>query len=232
MSTVASRLQDVRAQVEKACVKAGRNPEEVTLLAVSKLQPDSLIREAHAAGQVDFGENYAQELRDKAKALTNLSALRWHAIGPLQTNKAKYVAEVAFAFHALDRAGVAEELSRRRKDTLPPLRCFLEVNLAQEETKSGVVPEGVEALLHTVRALPRLEVVGLMALPPLDPDEGRTRARFATLRELAHRHGLRELSMGTTADFALAIAEGATVVRVGTAIFGERPAAVAPSAGA
>ncbi len=227
MSTVRERLAQVRERVDAACARAGRAPEEVSLLAVSKLMPASLIEEAFAAGQRDFGENYAQELRDKAKDLAALPELRWHAIGPLQSNKAKYVADVAYAFHALDRLGIAQELSKRRVSgpgaVLPPLRCFLEVNVAAEGTKSGVAPEAAEGLLDQVRALPGLEVVGLMALPPLEEDPERMRGHFRILRACAERLGLRELSIGTTADFEIAIEEGATIVRVGTAIFGARP---------
>jgi len=139
MSSIAERLAEVRARVAAACARAGRAPESVTLVAVSKLKPAALIREAHAAGQRDFGENYAQELRDKAAELESLEGLRWHAIGPLQTNKVKYVARVAHAFHALDRLEVAQELSRRRLEA--PLPCYVEVNVGAEATKSGVRPE-------------------------------------------------------------------------------------------
>jgi pyridoxal phosphate enzyme (YggS family) len=193
----------------------------VQLLAVSKRQPESAIREAYALGLRHFGENYAQELRDKADALSDLRGLRWHAIGPLQTNKAKYVAKVAHAFHALDRLDVAEELSRRR--TFEPLRCYLEVNLGGEASKGGVPPSDVPALAEEVRALPHLTLVGLMALPPLTEDPEQARPPFRALRALAQENGLPELSMGTSSDFEVAIEEGATVVRVGTLLFGERP---------
>jgi hypothetical protein len=220
MSSLAERLAEVRARVAAACARAGRAPEAVTLVAVSKLKPAALIREAHAAGQRDFGENYAQELRDKAAELESLEGLRWHAIGPLQTNKVKYVARVAHAFHALDRLEVAQELSRRRLES--PLPCYVEVNVGAEATKSGLRPEALGPFLEAVRALPGLRVEGLMALPPPTEDEAVARAGFRTLRELARQHGLTGLSMGTTHDFELAIEEGATLVRVGTALFGER----------
>jgi hypothetical protein len=220
MSSVAERLAEVRARVAAACARAGRAPGSVTLVAVSKLKPAALIREAHAAGQRDFGENYAQELRDKAAELESLEGLRWHAIGPLQTNKVKYVARAAHAFHALDRLEVAQELSRRRLEA--PLPCYVEVNVGAEATKSGLGPEALGPFLEAVRALPGLRVEGLMALPPPTEDEAVARAGFRTLRELARRHGLTGLSMGTTHDFELAIEEGATLVRVGTALFGER----------
>jgi pyridoxal phosphate enzyme (YggS family) len=220
MNSVSENLAQVRARMAAACARAGRPPESVTLLAVSKLKPAALIREAWAAGQLDFGENYAQELRDKAAELADLQGLRWHAIGPLQLNKAKYVAKVAHAFHALDRLEVAQELSRRRLEA--PLPCYIEVNVGSEATKHGVSPEGLGPLLEAVRGLPGLRVEGLMALPPPTEDEAVARGHFRTLRELARQHGLTGLSMGTTHDFELAIEEGATVVRVGTALFGER----------
>ncbi|MCE9666845.1 YggS family pyridoxal phosphate-dependent enzyme [Myxococcus stipitatus] len=220
-ASVAERLAEVRRRVEAACARAGRPVESVTLVAVSKLKPAALIREAHAAGQRDFGENYAQELRDKAAELADLEGLRWHAIGPLQTNKVKYVARVASAFHALDRLEVARELSKRREGAAP-LPCYAEVNVGGEATKSGLEPAALADFLAQARELPGLQLVGLMSLPPPTDDEARARGYFRTLRELAARHGLPGLSMGTTHDFEQAIAEGATVVRVGTAIFGER----------
>ncbi|WIG96310.1 YggS family pyridoxal phosphate-dependent enzyme [Myxococcus sp. SDU36] len=219
--SVAERLASVRERVAAACARAGRPVESVTLVAVSKLKPADLIREAYAAGQRDFGENYAQELRDKAAELADLDGLRWHAIGALQTNKVKYVARAAGAFHALDRLEVARELSKRRENA-PPLPVYVEVNVGSEATKSGLAPDALGAFLEGVRALPGLQAVGLMALPPPTEDEARARADFQSLRELARGHGLPGLSMGTTHDFEWAIEEGATVVRVGTAIFGER----------
>jgi len=219
--SVAANLAAVRARVDAAALRAGRSPSEVELLAVSKLQPPELIREAYAAGHRAFGENYAQELRDKAAAL-QLPGLAWHAIGGLQVNKAKYVAKVATAFHALDRAELADELDRRRAG-LPPLDCYLEVNVAGEASKSGVTPAQLPQLLARVKTRPNLRAVGLMALPPLEEDPEAARRWFRQVRELAARHGLPGLSMGTTSDFEVAVEEGATVVRVGTALFGERP---------
>jgi hypothetical protein len=218
--SLAERLAEVRARVAAACARAGRSPDSVTLVAVSKLKPAALIREAYEAGQRDFGENYAQELRDKAAELAGLAGLRWHAIGPLQTNKVKYVAKVAHAFHALDRLEVARELSKRRAEA--PIPCYAEVNVGGEASKSGLAPEALGAFLEEVRTLPGLKLEGLMALPPPTEDEAQARAWFGQLRELARAHGLSGLSMGTTHDFELAIEEGATLVRVGTALFGER----------
>ncbi|MFL5320907.1 MAG: YggS family pyridoxal phosphate-dependent enzyme [Myxococcaceae bacterium] len=213
---IAENLQTIRSRIDAAAKRAGRSPNDITLLAVSKLQPAQLIRDAYAAGQRDFGENYAQELRDKAAELADLKDLRWHAIGPLQTNKAKYVAKAAYAFHALDRLDVAEELSKKRTQLL---RCFVEVNVAGEASKSGIEPDALPDFLAKIRKLPNLEAVGLMSLPPLSEDP---RPYFRKLKKLAEAEGLKELSMGTTADFEAAIEEGATIVRVGTAIFGER----------
>ncbi|NRD58210.1 YggS family pyridoxal phosphate-dependent enzyme [Corallococcus exiguus] len=221
MSSVADNLARVRERLAKACASAGRPESSVTLVAVSKLKPAALIREAYAAGQRDFGENYAQELRDKAEELKDLDGLRWHAIGSLQTNKVKYVARVAHAFHALERLDVATELSKRRAGS-PPLPCYVELNLGGEDTKHGLTPDALGGFLSQVRELPNLQVVGLMALPPPTDDVARMREGFARLRELAATHALRALSMGTTHDFEQAILEGATAVRVGTAIFGER----------
>ncbi|MBN8466826.1 YggS family pyridoxal phosphate-dependent enzyme [Corallococcus exiguus] len=221
MSSVADNLARVRERVAKACASAGRPESSVTLVAVSKLKPAALIREAYAAGQRDFGENYAQELRDKAEELKDLDGLRWHAIGSLQTNKVKYVARVAHSFHALERLDVAMELSKRRAGT-PPLPCYVELNLGGEDTKHGLTPDALGGFLSQVRELPNLQVVGLMALPPPTDDVARMREGFARLRELAATHALTALSMGTTHDFEQAILEGATAVRVGTAIFGER----------
>jgi pyridoxal phosphate enzyme (YggS family) len=193
----------------------------VELVAVSKLQPPELIRAAYAAGQRHFGENYAQELRDKAQALADLPGIRWHALGHLQVNKCKYVARSAHAFHALDRLEVAQELGRRR--TGNSLACFLEVNLGDEASKEGIGTADLPTLLAATRAVPQLEVLGLMALPPLGPSAEDSRPHFRALRALAQAYGLPQLSMGTTHDFEVAIEEGATLVRVGEAIFGPRP---------
>lgn len=219
---IAARLAEVRARIEAACQRARRATESVELVAVSKLQPPEAIRAAFAAGQRSFGESYAQELRDKAEALADLPGLRWHAIGPLQLNKVKYVARVAHLFHALDRLEVAQELSRRRSG--PPLPCLLEVNLAGESTKHGLRPEQVPALLEALGSIPelKLSVRGLMCLPPYTEEPERSRPHFRSLSALAGSLGLAELSMGTTADYEVAVEEGATLLRVGTAIFGER----------
>ena len=183
------------------------------------MQPAEAVREAWAAGQRDFGENYAQHLRDRVQVLDDLAGIRWHAIGPLQTNKVKYVAVAASAFHALDRLEIAVELGKRR--TAGPIPCFVEVNVAGEATKHGVAPDALGELLAGVRGVEGIDVVGLMCMPPAGEAE-EARPWFRRLRELAAEHGLSGLSMGTTHDFEVAIEEGATVVRVGRSIFGER----------
>jgi PLP dependent protein len=215
---VAERLARVRAGI----------PAGVTLVAVSKTQPPEAIREAYAAGQRDFGENYAQEWRDKAAALADLDAIAWHFIGALQTNKVKYLlpaeaaAPAAAWVHTVDRLALAEELSRRAARRGVRLRVLLEVNVAAEASKAGATPQEVPALAERVRALPGLELRGLMCIPPA---EGDPRPHFARLRALRDGLGgdLRDLSMGMSSDYAAAIAEGSTLVRVGTAIFGARP---------
>jgi pyridoxal phosphate enzyme (YggS family) len=221
MTDVSANLKAIEQRIAAACHRANRARDSVQLLAVSKLHPAACIRAAYQSGQRDFGENYAQELRDKAGQLADLADIRWHAIGPLQLNKAKYIAKLAYAFHALDRTELAEELSKRRAG--PALRCYLELNLGGESTKSGVPISELDATLPRISALPHLEIVGLMCLPPLGMDPEASRPFFRSLREAAQRHGLSELSMGTTHDFEVAIEEEATIIRVGSAIFGERP---------
>lgn len=210
MSGIAARLAAIRA----------RMPPGATLVAVSKTQPAEAIREAYAAGQRDFGENYAQEWREKADALADLADLRWHFVGGLQTNKVKYLAGRVHLVHAVDREELARELSRRFGQKGAVARVLLEVNTGGEATKGGVAPADAPALAAAVRALPAVDLRGLMCMPPPQDDP---RPHFRLLRELRDRLGLAELSMGMSADWELAIAEGATIVRVGTAIFGERP---------
>jgi pyridoxal phosphate enzyme (YggS family) len=216
-----ANLDAVERRVAAACAKAGRPRESVTLVAVSKLHPAAAIREAHAAGLRHFGENYAQELRDKHAELAALPGLVWHAIGPVQPKNAKYVARAATVFHALDRLETAQELSRRREG--PALRCLIEVNVAGEASKAGLAPARLPEFIAAVRALPNLELVGLTTMPPLHDSPEASRPYFRQLAALAKAHGLHELSMGTTGDFEVGIEEGATLVRVGTALFGERP---------
>ena len=209
MTTVAERVAAIRAEL----------PAGVTLVAVSKTQPAKAIREAYAAGQRDFGENYAQEWRDKADALADLADLRWHFIGGLQTNKVKYLAGRVAAIHTVDRVELAREISKRFAAKGAVARVYLEVNVGGEASKSGCAPDEVPALAAAVRGLPAIEVVGLMAIPPPEDDP---RPHFRTLRALRDRLGLAGLSIGMSADWRVAVEEGSTCVRVGTAIFGER----------
>jgi hypothetical protein len=199
-----------------ACERAGRDPAAVTLVAATKYADLETVGRLVAAGVTDLGENQAQQLRDRAPSFPDV---RWHAIGPLQTNKAKYVARAADVFHALDRLEVAEALSARRIDEgLAPMACFVQVNVAGEATKSGVAPAALGRLLDGLRSadLGGITVVGLMAMPPLAADPEHGRPWFRQLAGLAREHGLEELSMGTSADFEVAIEEGATAVRVGS----------------
>ena len=206
----------MRERIAAACSRAGRDPASVRLVAVSKTKPVEMLRAAQAAGQAIFGENYAQDLREKADALPGVE---WHFIGALQTNKAKLVVGRAALIHTCDRVALAQELSKRAKSAGITQRVLLEVNVGREPQKAGALPEDVPALLEKVRALPSLAPLGLMCIPPA---EGDARAHFRSLRQLGQGLGLTELSMGMSADYEIAIEEGATLVRVGTAIFGER----------
>ena len=208
-------LKDVRERIAAACARAGREPGSVTLVAVSKLQPVVKLQEAFDAGQRVFGENYAQELREKHP---QLPSAEWHFLGALQTNKARLVVGKAALIHTCDRSALAVELNKRATGVQ---RVLLEVNIGREPQKAGVLPEDAPRLLDEVRGLVKLRCEGLMCIPPA---EGDPRVHFSALRELAGRLGLRELSMGMSADYEQAIEEGATLVRVGTAIFGSRPA--------
>lgn len=218
--SVAANLAAVRGRIAAACARAGREPGSVRLVAVSKTQPLELLREALAAGQLALGENYAQELREKSAALADAS-VEWHFLGALQTNKARLVAGTAALIHTCDRLALAQELSKRasRLGAGAVQRVLVEVNTGREPQKAGALPEDVPALVAAVAALPSLECAGLMCIPPMEEDP---RPHFRSLRELRDRLGLRELSMGMSADYEIAIEEGATLVRVGTAIFGER----------
>jgi len=214
-------IAEVESRLSAACGRAGRRREAVTLVAVTKLHPVATVRAGYEAGLRHFGENYAQELRDKQQTLSDLPGLTWHAIGPVQPKNAKYVARAATWFHALDRLDVAQELSKRREG--PPLCCLVEVNFAGEKSKAGLQPEDAEAFIARVRVLPGLDVVGLTAMPPFTDDPEASRPWFRQCAALGKTLALPHLSMGTTGDFEVAVEEGATLVRVGTALFGERP---------
>ena len=226
MTTISANLQAVRARIEAAACKFGRNPDDISLLAVSKTWPVADVRQAIAAGQREFGENYVQEGVDKATELV-AAGLIWHFIGPLQSNKTRRVAETFDWVHSIDRLKIAERLSEQRLETLPPLQICLQINISGEETKSGLGLSELPELAAQVSRLPRLRLRGLMAIPaPLDDFEAQ-RDSFQRVRrvyeQLQHEgFALDTLSMGMTHDLEAAIAEGATMVRVGTAIFGER----------
>ena len=235
MTTIAERLHAVLARIEAAALAVGREPASVRLLAVSKTWPAGAVREAATAGQFAFGENYVQEGVDKVEALRALG-LEWHFIGPLQSNKTRPVASAFDWVHGVDRLKIAERLSAQRDVHLPPLNVCIQVNVSGEASKSGVAPDEVVALATSVAALPRLQLRGLMCIPEPTQDLALLRSRFALLRglrdELVGRGlGLDTLSMGMSDDIEAAIAEGATIVRVGTAIFGERakPASTPPA---
>lgn len=207
----------IESRIAAACYRAGRPRESVQLISVSKLHPPEVIRLAHGLGVRHFGENYAQELRDKHLALSDCLGLRWHAIGPVQPKNAKYVAKAAHVFHALERLEVAQELSKRRVGT--PLDVLIEVNIAAEASKAGLRPSEVGPFFEQIRVLPQLNVIGLTTMPPQNED---ARPHFKALAALAKSLGLAQLSMGTTNDFEVGIEEGATFIRIGTAIFGPR----------
>ena len=224
---LALQVQEVRERVARAVAAAGRSAHSVTLLAVGKAQPLALLRAAADAGLTDFGESYLNEALEKVAALQD-RALTWHYIGRLQANKTRPVAEAFAWVHAVDRLKIAERLSAQRPYHAPPLNVCLQVNLAGEASKSGVPPAQLAPLAAAVAALPRLTLRGLMCLPPQETDPARQRHWFAQLRALKEElngRGARldTLSMGMSDDFEAAIAEGATIVRLGTVLFGPRP---------
>jgi len=227
MTSIAANLQALRARLAAACVAAGRAADSVQLLAVSKTWPAAHVREAVAAGQRSFGENYVQEAVGKVVALAALQ-LDWHFIGPLQTNKTRAVAENFAWVHSVDRLKVAERLAAQRPPELPPLQVCIQVNVSGEASKSGCTPQQSLDLAAAIRGLTGLRLRGLMAIPEPTPDIMRQRQQFALLRTTLERinkefgGGFDTLSMGMSDDLEAAIMEGATMVRVGTAIFGNR----------
>jgi pyridoxal phosphate enzyme (YggS family) len=245
MSSIADRLNEIRQRIARAAVAAGRCPSDVRLVAVSKLQSSEAMRDAYAEGVRDFGENYVQELARKSDELIDLADLRFHLIGHLQTNKARAVVGRVSAVHSVDSVRLVEELGRRSlvaelpaakqwplnagldgAVTARSLPVFVEVNVGGEAQKSGCAPEQAAAVLAAIRAQPSLRAVGLMTVPPFFDDPKLSRPYFDRLRLLRDRIAdsktLPELSMGMTLDLEEAIQAGATLVRVGTAIFGER----------
>ena len=227
MTSIAANLQAVRSRIARAAQAAGRRADDVVLVAVSKSFAPERIAEAHEAGQHIFGENHAQEAVTKITRLARLP-LEWHFIGPIQSNKTRTIATHFQWVHSIERARIALRLNDARSEALPPLQVCIQVNVSGEGSKSGVAPGGELELAETVTRLPRLRLRGLMAIPEPTTDVALQRRRFALLREL--KEGLASrglpldtLSMGMSADLEAAIMEGATMVRVGTAIFGTRP---------
>ncbi|MBN3726098.1 YggS family pyridoxal phosphate-dependent enzyme [Burkholderia sp. Ac-20379] len=228
MSDLAASLATVHRRIDDAARSAGRAPGDVALLAVSKTFPADAVRDAHAAGQRAFGENYVQESLDKIAALAELrDTLEWHFIGPLQSNKTRPVAEQFDWVHSVDRLKIAQRLAEQRPAHLPPLNVCVQVNVSGEASKSGVAPAEAGALARAIAAMPTLRLRGLMAIPEPAGDLDAQRAPHRLLRELfdtlnAGGLALDTLSMGMSADLEAAVLEGATLVRVGTAIFGAR----------
>jgi PLP dependent protein len=227
MNPVARRLEEVRAAMAAACRRAGRDPSEVRLVAVSKTVDLERIRAAIDAGQDLFGENYLQEARDKITALKR--QVNWHLVGHLQSNKARGAVELFDLIHAVDRGKLARALDAAAARLGKVQDVLIQINQGGEDTKSGVAPDAAPELLQQVARLPHLRLRGLMTMPPWFPDPEAARPYFRALRELRdHLRGLTglpltELSMGMSGDFPVAVEEGATLVRVGTAIFGSRP---------
>lgn len=229
MPSIATRLETVRRRIREAEKAANREPGSVTLLAVSKMQPVDALQQAIAAGQREFGENYLQEAADKQDALADATDLHWHFIGPLQSNKTKPAAARFDWVHSVDRLKLARRLDGQRPEGLPPLNVCLQVNISGESSKAGLSPADTETLAGEMLQFERLRLRGLMAIPAPASDPEKQRQPFRALRELLDRLNQRfplhmdTLSMGMSADLEAAIAEGATIVRVGTDVFGPRP---------
>lgn len=223
MSTIAENIAKVGARIREAAQASGRDCATIGLLAVSKTKPAVAVRQAHAAGLRDFGENYLQEALEKQTELADLPLI-WHFIGPIQSNKTRAIAEHFAWVHSVDRLKIAERLSAQRPAALPALNVCLQVNVSGEASKSGCSPQDLPALAQAVSRLPNLELRGLMAIPEPTDDPAAQHAAFARLRELRDSLGLGldTLSMGMSHDLEAAIAEGATWVRIGTALFGAR----------
>jgi len=226
--TISDNLLDIHERIRKAAKRAGRDPGEVTVIAVTKTVEPRRIKEAISAGQRVFGENYVQEAQEKMGKFKEKS-LKWHFIGHLQKNKAKIAVDIFDLIHTVDSVELATELNKRAKG---PVEVLIEVNIAREKTKAGVDPDGAVKLAKAVSAMPNLKLRGLMAIPPSFEQPEMSRPYFAMVRRLAERINkerfpgvyLRDLSMGMSGDFEVAIEEGATMVRLGTAIFGTRTA--------
>jgi pyridoxal phosphate enzyme (YggS family) len=222
---IAGAIEGVQERIVRACERAGRDSSSVQLVAVAKGHPEEAIRAAYEAGMRVFGENYAQDLAAKASMLNDLADIRWRFIGHLQRNKIKLIEGARATVDTVDSARLAQALSTRAGASGTDLEVLLQVNVGGEAQKSGCTPDEVPALVEAVRALPNISLRGLMTVAPHLDEVEATRPFFATLRVLAEAHGLPELSMGMTHDLEQAVAEGATMLRIGTAIFGPRPSA-------
>ncbi|HSH54433.1 MAG TPA: YggS family pyridoxal phosphate-dependent enzyme [Methylotenera sp.] len=225
MTTISNRLQDILTSIHLAKV-TGNSQQKVSLLAVSKAHPASAIREAYSAGQTIFGENYLQEALDKQVELAGL-AIEWHFIGPIQSNKTQPIAQHFDWVHSVDRLKIAQRLNDARPADLPPLQVCIQLNISNEATKGGVTPHEVEQLAVAITAMSQLKLRGLMAIPAPTNDKNQQRAQFKQVREcydalLAKGFALDTLSMGMSDDYPTAIEQGATIVRIGSALFGSR----------
>lgn len=215
---LAARLTKVRERMENACARAGRDSESVKLLAVTKVFGPEAIRDAYALGLRDFGENYVQEMERKAPVIADLQGTRFHLIGHLQSNKTKKATQLFSSIDSIDSVKLAQRLEAETK----PIEAMIEVKLSEEETKSGADPAELGAIVDAIRSSGHLTLVGLMTVPPWSEDAEKSRPYFSRLREMAGRYAIPELSMGMSNDMEVAIEEGATWVRVGTALFGRR----------
>lgn len=226
MNQIRDKLQTIGANIKQYAQKYQREPDDIQLLAVSKRHPENVIRKAFSAGQIAFGENYAQELLDKANALSDLP-IEWHFIGPLQSNKTQKIAQTASWVHTIDRLKIAKRLNDQRLDNLPPLNVCIQVNISGESSKSGILLDDLVTLAQEIRKLKNLNLRGLMAIPAAESNFSRQREAFANVKQAYDQlvklgFELDTLSMGMSNDMEAAIAEGATIVRIGTAIFGKR----------
>jgi len=225
MTTISNRLQDILATIESAATSSPSH-QQVQLLAVSKAQPAAAIRNAYAAGQIAFGENYSQEALEKQKQLTDL-AIEWHFIGPIQSNKTQLIAQNFSWVHSVDRLKIAQRLNEARSSISRPLQVCIQVNVSNEESKSGVLPDQLEALAVAINVLPHLKLRGLMAIPAPTTDQAQQIAQFKQVREcydalIRKGFALDTLSIGMSNDYQTAITQGATIVRIGSALFGAR----------
>ena len=228
MNPIAANIKDIQNRIANACQTSGRPLAKVRLIAVSKVKPAALVEEAYAAGQRLFGENYVQEFRDKQEQVT--APVEWHFIGALQSNKVKYLKDSVRMIHSVDRLSLAQEIDRQWGKIPAVVDILLQVNIGDEESKAGCAPEQLAELARQAAQLPHVKIRGLMCLPPYCDDPEEVRPFFKQLRQLAEKIAaldipgvaMEELSMGMSGDFEVAVEEGATLVRVGTAIFGER----------